>query len=121
MDAVGLMPNASRTHGINSVRKCARSMCRAAYKRNIESLVTRACILERTGIEVFQIGQLRPLRLPHPVKMKKSELTPKQVFSAACPTCGVGAGKRCLMKSGIPRTKPHVDRKFAAIEAIETK
>jgi hypothetical protein len=53
--------------------------------------------------------------------MKKSELTPKQVFSVACPTCGVGAGKRCLMKSSIPRTKPHVDRKFAAIEAIETK
>jgi hypothetical protein len=53
--------------------------------------------------------------------MRKSELTPKQVSSVACPTCGVAAGRRCVMASGIPRTRPHVDRKFATIEVIETK
>jgi hypothetical protein len=54
-------------------------------------------------------------------EMKKSELTPKQVASVRCPTCGVPAGKCCVMHSGAPRSESHVDRKFAAIEASERK
>jgi len=53
--------------------------------------------------------------------MKKSELTPKQISSVPCPTCGVSSGERCVLHSGLPRSESHVDRKFAAIEAIEKK
>jgi len=51
--------------------------------------------------------------------MKKNELTPKQVSSVRCPTCGVPPEESCVLHSGAPRSEPHVDRKFAAIEAIE--
>jgi hypothetical protein len=57
--------------------------------------------------------------LVHSARMKKKELTPKQLSSVPCPTCGVAAGKRCVLLSGAPRSKPHADRKFAATEAIE--
>jgi hypothetical protein len=57
----------------------------------------------------------------HPVLMKKNELTPKQVSSVPCPTCGVAIRKSCVLHSGAPRSSPHVDRRFAAIEAIERK
>ncbi len=53
--------------------------------------------------------------------MKMSELTPEQLSSVPCPTCGVAAGERCLLHSGSPRTEPHVERKLSAAEAIETK
>ena len=51
--------------------------------------------------------------------MKKSELTPKQVSSVPCPVCGVSVGKRCVLNIGTPRSAPHVERKFSAIETIE--
>jgi hypothetical protein len=57
----------------------------------------------------------------HPALMKKSELTPKQVSSVPCPTCGVATRKGCVLHSGAPRSEPHVDRKLAAIEAIVRK
>ena len=57
----------------------------------------------------------------HSLRMKKSELTPEQVSSVACPTCGVPAGERCVLHSGAPRSEAHVDRKFAAIDSIEKK
>jgi hypothetical protein len=54
--------------------------------------------------------------------MKMKELTPKQLSSVPCPTCGVAAGKHCVLHSGAPRTKPHVDdRKLRAADVIETK
>jgi hypothetical protein len=49
------------------------------------------------------------------------ELTPKELSSVRCPTCGVGLGERCLLHSGSPRSEPHVDRKLSAIEALEQK
>ncbi|MHB8503158.1 MAG: zinc finger domain-containing protein [Candidatus Acidiferrales bacterium] len=55
------------------------------------------------------------------MSLKKSQLTPKQVSSVPCPTCGVAAGERCVLHSGAPRSESHVDRKFAAIEAAERK
>jgi hypothetical protein len=51
--------------------------------------------------------------------MKKRELTPEQLSSVPCPTCGVAVGERCVLHSGAPRSEPHVDRKLAAAEAIE--
>jgi len=53
--------------------------------------------------------------------MKKSELTPKQVSYGPCPTCGVAIRKSGVLNSGAPRSRPHVDRRFAAIEAAERK
>jgi len=53
--------------------------------------------------------------------MKRRELTPKQLSAVACPTCGAAVGERCELNSGAPRFAPHVDRKFAALEAIERK
>jgi len=53
--------------------------------------------------------------------MKKKYLTSKQVISVSCPVCKVAAGKKCQLSTGGLRFDPHVDRKFAAIEAIEAK
>jgi hypothetical protein len=59
--------------------------------------------------------------LPHSVGMRMGDLTPKQLLSVPCPTCGVAAGARCLLHSGAPRMEPHVDRKLSAADAIERK
>jgi hypothetical protein len=53
--------------------------------------------------------------------MRMKDLTSEQLSSVPCPTCGVPAGKRCLLHSGELRTESHVDRKLSAAEAIETK
>ena len=59
--------------------------------------------------------------LLYPVRMKKKELTPKQLLSVCCPTCGVPTGERCVLHSGGPRFEPHVDRKLSALEAVEKR
>jgi len=53
--------------------------------------------------------------------MKSRNLTAKQLSSVSCPTCGAAAGHSCVLHSGAPRSAPHVDRKFCAIDAIERK
>jgi len=55
----------------------------------------------------------------HAVTMKKSQLAPKESSTVPCPSCGVAAGMRCISYSGAVRTEPHVERKLAAIEAVE--
>ena len=70
---------------------------------------------------VFKIELFRGWYFSHSVPMKKKELTPKQLSSVPCPTCGVSAGERCVLHSGALRSEPHVERKFAAAEAIEGK
>ena len=54
-------------------------------------------------------------------ELNKKELTPEQLSSVPCPTCGVAAGMRCLLHSGGLRTEPHLERKLSAIEAIKGK
>jgi hypothetical protein len=54
-------------------------------------------------------------------EMKRRELTPEQATAVACPTCGAAVGERCELHSGGLRSKPHKDREFAAIDAIESK
>jgi len=51
--------------------------------------------------------------------MKKKDLNLKESISVPCPVCKVAAGKRCQLFTGGLRFDPHVDRKFAAIAAIE--
>jgi hypothetical protein len=77
--------------------------------------------ITRLMVTVFKIVRLFDWVIVHSARMKKKELTPKQLSSVPCPTCGVAAGNRCVLLSGAPRSKPHVDRKFAATEAIEGK
>ena len=66
-------------------------------------------------------GTALRLVLSHPIQMRMSDMTAKQLFSVSCPTCGVAPGERCLLHSGAPRTEPHLDRKLSAAEAIVTK
>ena len=66
-----------------------------------------------------EIEQIREWLQSHSVRMKKSELTLKQVSAIPCPTCGVAIGMPCVLHSGGKRLEPHVDRKLAAIEALE--
>jgi len=51
----------------------------------------------------------------------KTGPTLRQLSSVSCPTCGVAAGKCCVLHSGAPRSGPHKDRRYAALEAIEKK
>jgi hypothetical protein len=71
--------------------------------------------------ELSEIEQIRDWLQSHSVRMKKSELTLKQACSVPCPTCGVAIGMPCLLHSGGKRLEPHVDRKLAAIEALDVK
>lgn len=58
---------------------------------------------------------------PHNVQMRMQDLTPKQLFSVDCPTCGAAAGVRCRLHSGFPSSEPHLDRKLSAIKIVENK
>jgi len=53
--------------------------------------------------------------------MKIKELTPEQVLSVPCTTCGAAIGEVCELHTGAPRTEPHRDRKLTAAEAVEKK
>jgi hypothetical protein len=66
-------------------------------------------------------GTVLRLVLSHRIQMRTSNLTAKQLFFVPCPACGVAAGMRCLLHSGGLRNEAHIDRKFTAIAAIETK
>jgi hypothetical protein len=55
------------------------------------------------------------------LSMRMNDMTSELFNSIPCPTCRVGAGKRCLLHSGGFRTEPHIDRKLAAIEAVKIK
>jgi hypothetical protein len=53
--------------------------------------------------------------------MRMTHLTPIQLSSVPCPSCGAAAGHLCELHSGGLRVEPHLDRKLAAAEAVETK
>ncbi len=55
------------------------------------------------------------------VVVKAKELTPKQILSVPCSTCGAAAGEACELQTGAARTEPHRDRKLSAAEAVEAK
>ena len=117
-----------RRHGVESTPAPyagRRGLARTESKHlTPEKSHYRTCLvlaITRLMMTVFRIARLRGWVLVHSARMKKMELTPKQLSSVPCPTCGVAAGKRCVLLSGAPRSEPHVDRKFAATEAIERK
>jgi hypothetical protein len=53
--------------------------------------------------------------------VKSRELTPKQILSVPCPTCGAAMKEVCELNTGAPRTEAHRDRKLNAAEAVEAK
>jgi hypothetical protein len=57
----------------------------------------------------------------HDGVVKTKELTPKQILSVPCITCGAAVGEVCELHTGAPRTEPHRDRKLSAAEAVEKK
>src|ERR1700676_4464863 len=103
-EAVAGAPNVAAWHG--------------TYPRPLQVCVwISGCFLDA----VFHIGLFLRHVLEYRVRMKKKELTPEQLVSIPCPTCGVAAGERCVLHSGTPRSEPHVDRKLSAIDAIQGK
>ena len=48
-------------------------------------------------------------------------MPPLTLLAVPCSICGVAAGMPCLLHSGGLRNEPHIDRKLAAIEAVEAK
>lgn len=59
--------------------------------------------------------------MSHHAVMKTKELTPEQILSVRCLTCGAAPGEVCELNSGAPRTEPHRDRKLSAADAVEMK
>jgi hypothetical protein len=53
--------------------------------------------------------------------VKTKELTPKQILSVPCNTCGAAIGEACELHTGAPRTEPHRDRELSAAETTENE
>ena len=49
------------------------------------------------------------------------DLTPALLLSVSCPICEVAVGERCVFRSGVLRSEPHLDRKLSAADAVEAK
>jgi hypothetical protein len=55
------------------------------------------------------------------VSENMTDLTQQLLLAVPCPTCGVDAGKHCLLHTGELSPDPHIDRTLDATEAIETE
>jgi hypothetical protein len=66
-----------------------------------------------------KIEHFRGGRTLHYVVVKTKELTPEQILTVPCATCGAAIGEVCELHSGALRTEPHRDRKLSAAEAVE--
>jgi hypothetical protein len=73
------------------------------------------------GFKMSNIEHFSRLGTLHHRAVKTKELTPKQIFSVPCPTCGAATEEPCELHTGALRTEPHRDRKLSAAEAVETK
>jgi hypothetical protein len=86
------------------------------------------CLAEPNGtsllanlLKMSNIGHFPSCTPLHYVAVKTKELTPKQILSVPCPTCGAATEEPCELHTGALRTEPHRDRKLSAAEAVETK
>jgi hypothetical protein len=75
-----------------------------------------AKVLKMSNIEHLRTVESRIIKI-----VKTRELTPKQILSVPCTTCGAAIGKACELHTGAPRNKPHRERRLSAAEAVETK
>jgi hypothetical protein len=64
-------------------------------------------------VHLLRLGTL------HDVLVKTKKLTPKQILSVPCPTCGAPTDEACELVAGALRTEPHRDRKLSAADAVE--
>jgi hypothetical protein len=55
------------------------------------------------------------------LSVKTKELTPKEILSVLCVTCGAAIGEACELHTGALRFEPHRDRKLSAAEAMQKK
>ena len=55
-----------------------------------------------------------------PSAMRK-ELTPQQISSVPCPTCGVQPREKCQLNTGQPRNNPHRDRRLFAADQLNSR
>jgi hypothetical protein len=53
--------------------------------------------------------------------MASEYLTPELLLAVPCPTCGVDAGKGCVLHTGGPSPDLHVDRTLDAARALEAQ
>ena len=53
--------------------------------------------------------------------VKSNDLTPEEILSVPCSTCGAAIGEVCELHTGDPRTEAHRDRKLSAAEASGKK
>jgi hypothetical protein len=68
-----------------------------------------------------QYGTSSGCKLLHYLPVKSKELTPKQLVSVPCNTCGAAIEEPCELHTGALRSEPHRDRKLSAAEAVEIK
>lgn len=73
------------------------------------------------GFGLCKIEHFRDARTLHYVVVKIKELTPEQILTVPCTTCGAAIGEACELHTGDLRTEPHRDRKLSAAEAVETR
>jgi hypothetical protein len=71
--------------------------------------------------ESVQIWTVLRYGSQYPWSVRMTDVTPQLLLAVPCPTCGVDAGKHCLLHTGEPSPDPHIDRKLDAAEAIETE
>lgn len=109
-----------QTHGAGEAQGVGFGLAdsrESGLERNAPDPASRVSAHLRGGVS--QNRQTCVWVLMHDFRVKKSELTLKLSLSVPCPTCGVGAGQRCVLYSDSRRTEAHVERKLSAIEAIE--
>jgi hypothetical protein len=68
-----------------------------------------------------QYGTSSGCKLLHYLPVKSKELTPKQLISVPCNSCGAAIAEPCELHTGALRSEPHRDRKLSAADAVEIK
>ena len=46
----------------------------------------------------------------------KKKPSAKQILALRCPTCGAGPREKSELKTGLPRTRPHRERRLIAAD-----
>jgi hypothetical protein len=62
-----------------------------------------------------------PQRLGYRPSTMRKELTPQQISSVPCPTCGVQSQEKCQLNTGQPRNNPHRDRRLFAADQLNSR
>ena len=99
---------------------CSTSDGRGLFERESALLHFRQNPI-KGGHKPVQIGTVPRYGSRYACAVRMTELTLQSLLAVPCPTCGVDAGKDCVLHEGGLRSDPHIDRKLDAAEAIEAK